>query len=113
MNHPVVSALFPVVVLIAIGFLAGKRRWIGETAVRDLSSLVFMVLLPALLFRTMASAHSALPDAKPLLTYFGVALMVYFGVLFWRGFSRRSAVLALASMFSNTVMIGVPLVGLA
>jgi malonate transporter and related proteins len=113
LNHPVVSALFPVVVLIAIGFLAGKRRWIGETAVRDLSSLVFMVLLPALLFRTMASAHSALPDAKPLLTYFGVALVVYFGVLFWRGFSRRSAVLALASMFSNTVMIGVPLVGLA
>ncbi len=113
MNHPVVSALFPVVVLIAIGYLAGRRAWIGAAAVKDLSNLVFMVLAPALLFRTMASSHASMLDLKPLLAYFGVAIAVYAGVLLWRGFSRRSAVLALASTFSNTVMIGVPLVGLA
>ncbi|MBX3653738.1 MAG: AEC family transporter [Ramlibacter sp.] len=113
MNHPVVSALFPVVLLIAIGVLAGRLRWVGTAAVKDLSNLVFMVLAPALLFRTMATAHGGQLEIRPLAIYFAVALSVYFGVLAWLGFTRRSAVLALASMFSNTVMIGVPLVGLA
>ena len=113
MNHPVASALIPVVLLIAVGFLAGKRQWIGSGSVKDLSSLVFMVLAPALLFRTMATQQNPQVDFKALTIYFGVALVVYFGVIAALGFSRRSAVLALAATFSNTVMIGVPLVGLA
>lgn len=113
MNHPVVSALIPVVLLIAVGFVAGRRQWIGAAAVKDLSSLVFMVLAPALLFRTMASQQSMQLDLKALAVYFGVALLVYFAVIAVQGFGRRSAVLALAATFSNTVMIGVPLVGLA
>lgn len=113
MNHPVASALIPVVLLIAVGFLAGRRQWIGAGSVKDLSSLVFMVLAPALLFRTMASQQSLQVDFKALAIYFGVALVVYSGVIAALGFSRRSAVLALAATFSNTVMIGVPLVGLA
>lgn len=113
MNHPVVSALIPVVLLIAVGYLAGRRQWIGATAVRDLSNLVFMVLAPALLFRTMASQHGVQVEFGALAIYFCVALVVYFCVIAVLGFSRRSAVLALAATFSNTVMIGVPLVGLA
>ena len=34
-------------------------------------------------------------------------------MLFWQGANRRAAVLALAATFSNTVMIGIPLIGLA
>ncbi len=113
MNHPVASALIPVVLLIAIGFLAGKRKWIGAGSVKDLSGLVFMVLAPALLFRTMSGVKLEQLDLKPLVVYFAVALVVYFCVLALCGFSRRAAVLALASTFSNTVMIGVPLVALA
>ncbi len=113
MNHPVASALIPVVLLIAVGFLAGRRQWIGAASVKDLSSLVFMVLAPALLFRTMASQQNLQVDFKALAIYFAVALVVYFGVIAVLGFGRRSAVLALAATFSNTVMIGVPLVGLA
>jgi hypothetical protein len=56
LDHPVLSSLLPVVLLIAIGFVAGKARLIRGEGVRDLSSLVFMVLAPALLFRTMAFA---------------------------------------------------------
>lgn len=112
-NHTVASALIPVVLLIAVGFLAGRRQWIGAASVKDLSSLVFMVLAPALLFRTMASQQNLQVDFKALVIYFAVALVVYFGVIAVLGFGRRSAVLALAATFSNTVMIGVPLVGLA
>lgn len=113
MNHPVISSLLPVVLLIAIGFLAGRRQWIGAGSVKDLSNLVFVVLTPALLFRTMSQVHPENLDMKPLGVYFLAAFLVYFVSLAVRGFNRRSAVLALATTFSNTVMIGIPLIGLA
>ncbi len=113
MNSPVISALLPVVLLIAIGFIAGRAGWIRPEASKDLSNLVFMVLTPALLFRTMSTVHIEQLDFRPVAMYFVAATLLFAAVLVWQGFTRRAAVLALAATFSNTVMIGVPLVGLA
>jgi predicted permease len=113
MNHPVLSALLPVVLLIAIGFIAGKRDWISAGSVKDLSNLVFLILIPALLFRTMGAVHLDKLDLKPVGIYFLTTGIIFTGVLLWQGLSRRSTVVALASIFSNTIMIGVPLVSLA
>ena len=44
LDHPVVSALLPVVFLIFIGFVAGRAGLVRGEAVRDLSNLVFLVL---------------------------------------------------------------------
>lgn len=113
MNHPVLSALLPVVLLIAIGFIAGKRQWVSAGSVKDLSNLVFLILIPALLFRTMGAVHLEKLDLKPVGVYFLTVGIIFTGVLLWQGLSRRSTVIALASIFSNTIMIGAPLVGLA
>lgn len=113
MNHPVLSALLPVVLLITIGFLAGKRQWVSAGSVKDLSNLVFLILIPALLFRTMGAVHLDKLDLKPVGVYFLTVGIIFTAVLLWQGLSRRSTVVALASIFSNTIMIGVPLVGLA
>lgn len=113
MNNPVFSALLPVVFLIAVGFIAGRAGWIRAEAIKDLSNLVFMVLTPALLFRTMSTVHVEQINFKPVAMYFVAALLLFAGMLAWQGWSRRSAVLALAVTFGNTVMIGIPLVGLA
>ncbi len=113
MNNPVLSALVPVVVLIAVGFFSGKRRWMGPVGVRELSALVFVVMTPALLFRTMSTVHVEQLDFRPVASYFIAVAVVFLGTLAWGGFNRRAAVLALANTFSNTLMIGVPLVGLA
>lgn len=113
MNHPVLSALLPVVLLIAVGFFAGKRNWISAGSVKDLSNLVFLILIPALLFRTMGAVHLEKLDLKPVGVYFLSVGIIFTGMLLWQGLSRRSTVVALASIFSNTIMIGVPLVGLA
>jgi predicted permease len=72
-----------------------------------------MVLTPALLFRTMSTVHVEQLSFQPVAMYFVAALLLFSGLLAWQGVSRRSAVLALAATFSNTVMIGIPLVGLA
>ncbi|HSV54571.1 MAG TPA: AEC family transporter [Burkholderiaceae bacterium] len=113
MNHPVVSSLLPVVLLIAVGFFAGRRAWISATAVKDLANLIFLLLSPALLFRAMSAVHVEDLSLRPLAAYFLGAFLIFGGTLAVRGFNRTAAVLAMANTYSNTVMIGIPLVGLA
>ncbi len=112
-NASVLSALIPVVLLVAIGFIAGRARWIRPEASKDLSNLVFMVLTPALMFRTMSTVHVEQLDFRPVAAYFVAVFILFAGTLLTQGANRRGAVLALACTFSNTVMIGIPLVGLA
>ncbi len=113
MSHPVFSALVPVVLLVALGYAAARLRWIRVEAGKDLSNLVFLVLTPALMFRTMSGVRVQALDYRPLLAYFAAALLLFGLTLLVQGFNRRAAVLALAASFSNTVMIGVALIGLA
>lgn len=113
MNPIVLSSLIPVVLLIAIGLIAGRAGFMRTEATKDLSLLVFNVLTPALLFRTMSTVHVELLDFKPVAVYFAGAMLMGASMLVWRGVNRRAVVLALAAMFSNTVAIGIPLIGLA
>ncbi|PIT81129.1 AEC family transporter [Limnohabitans sp. 15K] len=113
LDHPVLSSLLPVVLLILIGFVAGKAKLVRAESVRDLSNLVFLVLIQALLFRTMSSVHIEQLDFKPVAQYFLVAGVLFVTMLWAFGGNSRASVLALASIFSNTLMIGVPLIGLA
>jgi malonate transporter len=112
-DHPVLTSLLPVVLLILVGFVAGRAKWVRQEAVRDLSNLVFLVLTQALLFRTMSSVHLEKLDMQPVFQYFLVAGALFFVMLMLYGRDSRASVLALASIFSNTLMIGVPLIGLA
>lgn len=112
-THPVVASLTPVFLLIALGYLAGRLQWIREAAVKDLSNLVFLLLIPALLFRTMSAVHVETLDLRPVAAYFPAALALLGVSIAWRGFNRSSVVMALGGVFSNMVMIGITLVELA
>jgi predicted permease len=111
--HPVISALGPVLAVIVTGWFIGRRGWVGAAGVKRLSSFVFLVLSPPLLFRTMGRVRLEQLDLRPLAAYFIGVAVIFFGMLALQGLNRRAAVLALTATFSNTVMIGVPLVGLA
>jgi malonate transporter and related proteins len=113
MNSPVLTAMLPVVLLIGFGFFAGRRNIIDGAAVRGLSNLVFLLLTPVLLFRTMSSVHLEQLDFSPVAAYFAAVALIFAATLALKGFNRRAAVLALANTFSNTVMIGISLVSLA
>jgi len=113
MPSVVLSSLLPVILLIAIGFIAGRAAWIRAAALKDLGSLVFMVLTPALLFRTMSTVHVERLDFKPVVAYFATVVGLFLVMLAWQRATQRAAVLALAATFSNTVAIGIPLVSLA
>ena len=86
-DNPVISSLLPVVLLIAIGFATGRARWISTTSVKDLSNLVFLVLTPALLFRTMSTVHVEQLDFRPVLAYFIAVILIFAATLAVGGFN--------------------------
>ncbi len=113
MPSVVLSALLPVIGLIALGFVLGKTGWISARLFGHLSNLAFLVLTPILLFRTMSKVHLEQLDLRPAAAYILSLALVFVGMLMVRGLNRTAAVLALAATYSNAVMIGIPLVTLA
>lgn len=112
MNWLVLESLLPVVLMIGAGVVAGKCGWIRQEALKDLAGLAFMVLSPALLFRSMSQVRLEQLDFAPVLAYFAAATLLFVGTLLVAGLNRRGVLMALAGTFSNTVMIGIALVNL-
>ena len=113
MNFAVLLSLVPVLLLVAVGFAASKARWLSPGSVKDLSTLLFMVLTPALMFRTMSRVHLDQLDLTPIVAYFPPLLLLFALVVVHGKLSRHSAAMAISATFGNTVAIGIPLVGLA
>lgn len=61
----------------------------------------------------MSSVHIEQLNFKPVALYFVAVGILYAVVFATQGRNTRAAVLGLAATFSNTVMIGIPLIGLA
>ncbi len=111
--HPVVTSLLPVILLVATGYTAGKQGWIRAEAVKDYSNLIFFLLLPTLLFRTMAQTHLENLQTLPVLAYLGSMVILFALVLVVTGVTQRGVMLGLAATYSNVVMIGIALIGFA
>ncbi len=113
----VVEIVAPIVALIAVGYGAARFRIIDPAGVRSLSDVTFLLFLPALLFGAMARTSFEKIAFDAPVAYFSVALALFFtlfAIQRARGFESQQAVLhALAGIFSNNVMLGVPLVRLA
>ena len=59
----IVNALFPVVAIAALGYLARYRHWLNELEASVIERLSFWVLIPCLLFRGAATAE--FPERLP------------------------------------------------
>ncbi len=108
--------ILPVFGTLGLGYAAARLKVFDEAANRGLSVFVFNFALPLMLFRAIAQAE--LPAAMPwgyLLSYYLGAFAV-FGLAMAAGrllFARRldeQTVLGLGGAFSNTGMLGIPLV---
>lgn len=107
----VISSLVPVMLLIAIGGAVGRWQWVSPGGAQELSRLAFSVFGPALLFRTMSHVDPATLVLQPLAVYLGSAVALYWAMWWVWGRSQSAAMWAMAAMFSNTVALGIPLVG--
>ena len=107
------AALLPVILIISCGYLAARIGWIRSEHLPGLANVVFLVLNPALMFRTMSHVGFSGMDYFPIAVYLAAALAIYVGVSVFLGRTQRAYVIGLACVFSNHVMIGIPLISLA
>lgn len=105
----------PLFALVALGYalirLAGWPRSFADA----LNRFVFNVALPTMLFRMMSEfSHLPAVDGRLLAAFFGSCLIVFIlgRLLAWRVFRLdgvAQSVFALGSIFSNNVLLGIPL----
>ncbi len=105
----------PLFLLVLLGYLLARFAGWGKQVSAGMNTFVFNLALPALLFRMM-SDFSGLPpvDARLLLAFFGACLLTFLLGHFLAGRLFRldpagRAILGLAGVFSNNVLLGIPL----
>jgi malonate transporter and related proteins len=108
--------VLPVFALITIGYLARATHVLRDRASDGLSDFVFVIAIPALIFRTLTSA--ALPAAQPWgywIAYFtGAGIVWGAAMLVARLLQEKQPLVRVVSGFSaaqsNTVLVGIPII---
>ncbi|HMV04941.1 MAG TPA: AEC family transporter [Accumulibacter sp.] len=109
------SLAAPLFILVFVGYTL--VRWAGwpKSVADALSRFVFSIALPAMLFRLMSDLSRLPPvDTRLLLAFFGACLIVFAlgRLIAWRVFRLDGvgqSVFALGGVFSNNVLLGLPL----
>ncbi|MBK8335375.1 MAG: AEC family transporter [Sterolibacteriaceae bacterium] len=109
------SLAAPLFILVLVGY--ALQRWGSwpKAATDALSRFVFSIALPALLFHMMSDLSRLPPvDARLLIAFFGSCLIVFAigRLVAWRLFHLDGvgqSVFALGGVFSNNVLLGLPL----
>jgi predicted permease len=119
MTAAVAIKLLAVLVTAAIGYVAGRMKWLtigapGSDAARVLSNAAFYVFIPALLFRTTARLDFATMPWRTIAAFFVPVLTVMLAVYAWqrlRGPDKPAVptARAISVAFGNTVQLGIPL----
>ena len=127
MSLLVLYKLLAIFITVALGWFAGRMRWLGEASsqtdpARMLSNAAFFIFIPALMFRTTARVDLQALPWTTLLAYFVPALMIMLAVYAALRWAQRQdqvqptpataatpAVRAFAVTFGNSVQVGIPL----
>ena len=122
MTGAVLDKLLAIFGTVALGWIAGRARWLGprdgvQDPARVLGNAAFYIFVPALLFRTTARLDlRALPWATQA-AFFVPALALLFavyGAQRWRqrgghGAAAAPSVRAVTAVFGNSVQVGIPM----
>ena len=109
------SLASPLFVLVAIGYLLMRWGQWPQSVADALTRFVFSVALPAMLFHLMSDLSRLPPvDTRLLMAFFGGCLVVFVigrvvGHLMFRLDGVAQSVFALGGVFSNNVLLGLPL----
>lgn len=122
MSLAIFVKLLALVVVVAIGYVVGRARWLSPDSkdadpARTLSYAAFYIFVPALLFRTTARLDLHALPWRILIAFFGPVGLTMIGIYAWqRYWNRRGrlpvaapATRAMTAGFGNTVQIGIPM----
>lgn len=114
----IVDTLGPILLLIALGAVLARWKFLGAQFQADLNKLAFWVALPAMIFENVANA--ATPGSQTwllLLTTYGTTFIVFGGtwlVAAWAGIPRENlGSIVQAAYRGNLVYIGIPVLAYA
>jgi malonate transporter len=123
MSSEVFLKLLALMAVVAVGWVAGRMRWLavgvagdaGEPS-RPMANAALYLFIPALLFRSMAKVDVRALPWSTLVLFFGPALLMVVGTYAWSRRRARRQPLPLASAgvravsagFGNSVQIGLP-----
>ena len=110
--------LLAIFAVVALGWVAGKLRWLGENdPARTLSNAAFYIFVPALLFRTTARIDFRTLPWGTLAAFFVPVMVLLVLVYAWQRRVNRGgrlataapSVRAISATFGNTVQVGIPI----
>lgn len=121
MTTAVLFKLLAIYIVVALGWWAGRRRWLDDQAdvrapSRILANTAFLVFTPALLFRTTARVDFTTLPWHTLSAFFLPVVLQLLAVYTWHRAraatadpAARPSVRAITVSFGNTVQIGIPM----
>ncbi len=112
------SIIFPLVFLVTAGFISTKSHFLTQQHIAGISKFTFYISIPAFLLLNMAQAnlHSSVSLEGFLTFYIAVVTIFLLGALIdrmlitQRSEFQRHSVFALGSSYSNTVLVGLPII---
>lgn len=112
----IISIISPLVIIGLIGFIAAKKNWFNKAQIDTLSKFTFHIAIPAFLFQQLANADLTTIDLAIYGAFYLPVLLVYaLGWVVNFYFHQKlkismpaSAVYALATSYSNNVIVGMP-----
>ncbi|MCL1817473.1 MAG: AEC family transporter [Spirochaetaceae bacterium] len=110
-----VQGVLTILLMIAVGFILGRRKWFSDETVTAMSRLVVGISLPAMLFSSVVSTFtrqdifimgpSILVPLAVASSLYGLAAIV---AIIFRVPANRRGVFRACFAFANTIFIGVP-----
>jgi predicted permease len=111
-----IEILLPIFGFILCGYGAGCFRLITDDGIKGIMTFVLYFAIPALLFRIVVNNElPGLADLNILLAYYGGCFLAFTAsVLFGRAVFKlpldQLGILGMGSMYSNSVLLGLPMV---
>ena len=110
-----IEVILPVFLIIGIGFIAAKLKWLPSTAVDGVMLFTQRFAIPCLLFNAMANIEiSNYFNFLLIMSYFAPSLIGFFlGILISRYLLKysleKSVVIGFCCLYSNSLMLGLPI----
>lgn len=114
--YTILNVIIPIFALIALGYAVSRTKLLDEAAGEALARFVFLLAVPALLFRTLSTVRFG--DANPFslwFAYFGAIAVTWCLVsllvrLLTKTDRRTGVIVGVSASFANTVFVGIPAV---
>jgi len=114
----IIDVISPLILVGLIGFITTKTKWLSKEQIETLTKFTFYLCIPAFLFQKLVNTDLANLDIKIYTAFYLPMLVVYFiaGLInynFHKNFQKdtaASAIFALAASYSNSVIVGIPIV---